>query len=220
MNKKIYLFISSIILAFTSLLFTGCSCSDEKDHYYRAVTQNDIIIEQNINDIFSMSFIVRPQETIENLFIKFSFFDNKDNPIIAKTKELGNINNGEEYNIQISFSNDNDYTLNELLKISKYKTSYFNGKIKVNQNIKGPCLNHSFNDGVITKNVTCSETGEKTYTCNNCNYKKTEQISYLKHDYTLWKIIEEATTTKPGKCWNICKKCAVREQFTINPKTN
>ena len=47
---------------------------------------------------------------------------------------------------------------------------------------------HSWNNGVITKEPTHLEFGEKTYTCNVCSGTKVEQISKLtNHTYGDWK---------------------------------
>lgn len=40
---------------------------------------------------------------------------------------------------------------------------------------------HSWNSGVVTKDATCIENGEKTYTCTVCGATKTESIKKLGH---------------------------------------
>ena len=39
-----------------------------------------------------------------------------------------------------------------------------------------PALGHKWDSGSVTKTATCKETGEKTYTCENCKGTKTEEI--------------------------------------------
>lgn len=42
---------------------------------------------------------------------------------------------------------------------------------------------HTWDNGVITKEPTCVSSGTKTYTCGNCQGTKTEEIGALEHDY-------------------------------------
>ncbi len=44
--------------------------------------------------------------------------------------------------------------------------------------------NHSWNQGEITKEPTCKEEGEKTFTCSICGDEKTEKISATGHQHT------------------------------------
>ena len=60
----------------------------------------------------------------------------------------------------------------------------------------------------ITKKATCAATGVKTYTCKNCNHKKTETIAKLTtHGKTTAKVTAAATTSKAGKIANQCSVC-------------
>lgn len=42
---------------------------------------------------------------------------------------------------------------------------------------------HSYDDGVVTKEPTCTEKGEKTFTCSECGHTYTEEISATGHNY-------------------------------------
>lgn len=215
-KKKLFNFVLVLIfVASLTLLASGCGNTGDKDYYYRVVTSNDIIIQQGSTSLTTMNFVVRPQEDIEDLYISFSFFDDGNNPIIATSKELGNVNRGGEYNIQLNLLNDKDLTLVQYNKISQYKTDYFRGRIKVGQKTSGVCFYHEFDDGYTTRTATCHITGEKTFTCKNCKYKKTESYASDEHNFILWKVIEESNNGTLGKAWYICKKCAVREQRYI-----
>ena len=44
--------------------------------------------------------------------------------------------------------------------------------------------NHIYDKGKITKEPTCTENGEKTYTCKNCGHTKTEVVNKLGHTTT------------------------------------
>ena len=66
---------------------------------------------------------------------------------------------------------------------------------------------HIWNSGVITTSPTCTTAGEKTYTCSECERKKTEVISATGHDL---KAIEkkEASCTEDGyEAYWRCQTC-------------
>ena len=42
---------------------------------------------------------------------------------------------------------------------------------------------HSYDNGKVTKNATCSAAGVKTYTCKNCGATRTESISATGHNW-------------------------------------
>ena len=44
-----------------------------------------------------------------------------------------------------------------------------------------PATGHSWDNGKVTKEATCTETGEKTYTCITCQKTKTESIAKTGH---------------------------------------
>ncbi len=47
-----------------------------------------------------------------------------------------------------------------------------------------PATGHTWNEGEVTKDPTCTEDGEITYTCTVCEETKTESIDALGHNYT------------------------------------
>lgn len=62
-------------------------------------------------------------------------------------------------------------------------------------------LNHTWNDGVVTKDATCSEPGVKTYTCTACGETKEEEI-LADHDFQPYEYTqgEGAVDAKVSKC--------------------
>ena len=64
---------------------------------------------------------------------------------------------------------------------------------------------HSFDEGKVTKEATCTEKGEKTYTC-ACGETKTEEIEALGHDWDEGKVTKEATCTEKGEKTYTCKR--------------
>ncbi len=67
--------------------------------------------------------------------------------------------------------------------------------------------NHVWNDGVVTKKATCTEAGEKTYTCTVCCATKSETIPATGHDYQVVGR-KDATCDEDGYTGDeVCKNC-------------
>ena len=77
---------------------------------------------------------------------------------------------------------------------------------------------HKWDEGVVTKKATCTEAGEKTYTCTVCNATRTEKIEATGHKYsTEWTIDKEATCTESGSKSHHCTVCGARTDITEIP---
>ncbi|WP_400219676.1 hypothetical protein [Methanomethylophilus alvi] len=64
---------------------------------------------------------------------------------------------------------------------------------------------HSWNEGVVTTEPTCTERGEKTYTCSTCDATKTEIVGATGHSFGDW-------TEKDGnEHTRVCSKCQTSE---------
>lgn len=64
---------------------------------------------------------------------------------------------------------------------------------------------HTWNEGVVTKGATCTEPGEKTFTCNVCKATKTEPIPVIAHQYE-WKHDETNHWQECSVCHDIIDK--------------
>lgn len=64
---------------------------------------------------------------------------------------------------------------------------------------------HTWNEGVVTKEATCTEPGEKTFTCNVCKETKTEPIPVIAHKYE-WKHDETNHWQECSVCHDIIDK--------------
>lgn len=64
---------------------------------------------------------------------------------------------------------------------------------------------HTWNEGVVTKGATCTEPGEKTFTCNVCKATKTEPIPVIAHQYE-WKHDETNHWQECSVCGNTIDK--------------
>lgn len=60
-------------------------------------------------------------------------------------------------------------------------------------------LDHAWDRGVITKEVTETEEGVKTYTCKTCGETKTESIPMISHHWDQGTVSKEATCTEDGE---------------------
>ena len=65
------------------------------------------------------------------------------------------------------------------------------------------CTNHSYNDGEVTTAETCTENGEKTYTCTACGETKKEVIPAKGHSYTSEET-KAPTCTEKGETTYTC----------------
>ena len=63
---------------------------------------------------------------------------------------------------------------------------------------------HQWDDGEITKEATCTEKGERTFTCADCKAKKTEEIDLLDHSFDdVWHFKEGDLE----KHYHMCGSC-------------
>ena len=66
---------------------------------------------------------------------------------------------------------------------------------------------HTWNDGAIEKEATCTETGVKVYTCTVCGDTKEEEIPATGHVWDEGKVTTEATTEAEGVKTYTCTIC-------------
>ena len=70
------------------------------------------------------------------------------------------------------------------------------------------CPEHNWSEGEITKTPTCTEKGEKEYTCTVCGEAKTEEISATGHQNTEVRNKQVATCKADGYSGDVyCKDC-------------
>lgn len=74
--------------------------------------------------------------------------------------------------------------------------------------LSNPLGEHSWDNGKVTKKATCTEDGEKTYTCTVCNTTKTEVIPATGHQHKEVRNAKKATCTEDGYTGDTyCKDC-------------
>ena len=79
-------------------------------------------------------------------------------------------------------------------------------------------VSHNWDEGVITKEPTCTEAGIKTYTCTECNGTKTEEIPALGHTWSSWTTTSEATVFAKEVQKRTCSVCKTTETREIGNK--
>ncbi len=79
---------------------------------------------------------------------------------------------------------------------------------------------HIYDEGKVTKEATCKETGVKTFTCTVCGETKTEEIAKTT-SHTYKTTTTKATTTKNGSKVTKCSVCGKQKSKSIiyYPKT-
>ena len=68
-------------------------------------------------------------------------------------------------------------------------------------------LAHTWDEGNVTKEADCKETGVKTYTCHKCGATKTEDIPMTEHTWDEGEVTTAPTCTKPGVRTYTCSVC-------------
>ena len=97
--------------------------------------------------------------------------------------------------------------------LTEGKHCFVCGEILVKQEVV-PITEHSYTSEV-TKQPTCSQTGERTYTCSACGDSYTASIAALGHQYRVTSR-KEATCTQAGEVVYTCTRCG--DGYTV--KTN
>ena len=100
--------------------------------------------------------------------------------------------------------------LKDLTTLQWERTSYNDSPIEHKE--------HVWNDGEISKDSTCTEAGEKVYTCKVCGETKTEAIEALGHAYSEeWTVDKEATCEEAGSKSHHCTRpgCDSKTDVTV-----
>ena len=66
---------------------------------------------------------------------------------------------------------------------------------------------HDWDEGKVTTEATCKNTGVKTYTCNNCSETKTEVIPMTDHIWDNGKVTTKPSCITPGVKTYTCSAC-------------
>ena len=78
-----------------------------------------------------------------------------------------------------------------------------------------PAHEHTWDNGTVTQEATCTEDGVRTFRCTGCDETKTEPIDALGHDWGNAVVTEAATYTRPGKGVETCSRCGETRDTVI-----
>lgn len=81
----------------------------------------------------------------------------------------------------------------------------------------GKC-EHEYNDGVMTKEPTCMEEGERTFTCSLCGETTVENVPVIEHEYVQEEITRQPTCTEEGETILTCENCGTTKTESIPKK--
>ena len=79
--------------------------------------------------------------------------------------------------------------------------------------------NHKWDGGVITTKPTCTERGEKTFTCTICGNTNTKKVNATGHSYGAYKVVKEPTNKRKGLKAKTCSVCG-KIVYEAIPKTD
>ena len=120
--------------------------------------------------------------------------------------------NGQYYHVDAAMdakTNRFDYflkgseTFADYVLYEEYTTEEFNSYYPISEKDFG----HVFDNGVVTKEATCTEDGVMTYTCTTCGYAESEPIPAVGHDYDEGAVTREPTCTEEGEMTYTCTVC-------------
>ena len=94
-------------------------------------------------------------------------------------------------------------------RLDRYSTAEFNRLYPMAAKDLDPAEMHSWGKGTVTKEASCTEAGEMTFTCTdkNCGQTMTVAIPALGHDYGEWTETRPATCSEYGEETCICERC-------------
>lgn len=83
-----------------------------------------------------------------------------------------------------------------------------------------PATGHTWNDGVVTKKVTCSTDGTTVYTCTSCGITKTETVKKDGKTHSYYKaVVNKVSCTEDGSRTQTCRLCGDVDTIETIPAT-
>jgi len=68
-------------------------------------------------------------------------------------------------------------------------------------------LEHEFDDGVVTREATCTREGELLLSCTDCDHTETRVIAKTEHKLGDWVVRREPTCVRKGEKYKKCENC-------------
>ena len=102
---------------------------------------------------------------------------------------------------RLTYGNGSVYDVSEGSRIQPYASC----TLVAQWDAPAPEHSHSYDDGVVTTEPTCTEAGVKTFTCSGCDSSYTEEVPALGHSYT--DTVISPTTEAEGYTEHVCSRC-------------
>lgn len=198
---------------FTSVSVARAQVSDDGKEAVINVSENwsDINFDGDVYILDGVTLNVSGNVTITGNIYVFGTLSNT-----GFLKVEGTLNCLNYSSSGFSFSAGN-YTNGRLISTGRLKINVLNVKDDY-LNIDIPVIHtHQWNEGKTIKESTCTQEGEKEYTCETCGAKKTEKISAIGHKWnTNYTIDQKATCEHQGTKSIHCVNCnEIKEESTI-----
>ncbi|MBQ0059860.1 MAG: hypothetical protein KBS83_07950, partial [Lachnospiraceae bacterium] len=97
------------------------------------------------------------------------------------------------------------------------ETLFGNFRIKAYTTDYSEC-DHQYDAGVVTKHPTCTEPGERTYTCTICDFKTTGPVNPLGHSFKATAPVAPTCTESGREAGKICTRCDYEELGDLLPR--
>ena len=147
-----------------------------------------------------------------------SIIDINWNNVIAASryKILKRYNSADEW-VTIGYSGINGFKdkieeCNQYIEYAVYSTNLYDTS-ELSEPVTIISENHKWDEGIITKNPTCTKKGEKTFVCSVCKETRKEEISVKEHSYK--REISKANINTNGEVVNICTVCNKKTSESI-----
>lgn len=143
--------------------------------------------------------------------------------------EISGIADGESFCVNTEFTVTDDsgiasvtgadaiggkYVLSTIGTVTIVVTDSVGNKTTITVNVQ----DHTWDEGVETKAPTCTDAGEKTFTCSNCKKTRTESIPATGEGSHVWdegKVTKEPTCTEAGEKTFTCSECGATKTEVI-----
>ena len=194
-----------------------------KGHYYRFYLYDavDFLSGTTLIDLINpagkgsiINYKINYDESIESYYL--DFFTNYSGKYYFKFYNSSKVTYGfmlHEHDIMINPSKDATCT-----ETGRTEGSYCKlcGAVIEKQEVI-PALGHSWNEGEVTKKATCTEPGEKKYTCTACGKSWTEEIKAEGHKEVVDKEVAPSCTEFGRTEGSHCSVCGeiIKEQEEI-----
>lgn len=97
---------------------------------------------------------------------------------------------------------------------ANYQFVYVPGNLEIVAS-SSPVHVHTWDDGVMTLQPTCTAEGVMTFTCTECGETYTESVSATGHSWSEWTVVTEATVDHDGVKERTCSRCGEKETESI-----